>query len=416
MAEKKKSKRKKKKPTLSQTSIALICVVVIAFCFALTVDWKQIGKRQNSKIVQQEQVIQNSEQVAKEQSQTQVQSRLQASEQNKTDAQSKNQTKNLQSENSKIAKNDLQNSKTDSQKIQSSKTTQSTKTESNKASDANQTKSRTVALASTTQTNATKSSNSTAKSQASVPAKTTSTVTPPAGTLPEIPSAVNNAKLVFVFDDAGQNLSQLEKYLALPFPITVAVLPKLPHSKESANRIRASSNEIMLHQPMQAINLNVNPGPGAITPDMQSSAIINLVSENIAEIGPIAGINNHEGSLITEDQIKIGAVMTAANNHGAFFMDSRTSSQTRVPQASMELGIPYYERNVFLDNTKNRSDILNEILRGLNIANRQGAVIMIGHIWSADVLPPILQELYPILKAKGYTFTTVSKSGALKRP
>ncbi|MBP3709277.1 MAG: divergent polysaccharide deacetylase family protein [Treponema sp.] len=234
--------------------------------------------------------------------------------------------------------------------------------------------------------------------------------------LPNIPAAVNGAKLVFVFDDAGQNLSQLEKYLSLPFPITVAVLPKLAHSKASADRIRASGNEVMLHQPMQAINLNVNPGPGAITPDMQSSAIAALVKENIAEIGPVAGVNNHEGSLITEDEIKIGAVMSAAKESGAFFMDSRTTSQTRVPQASMELGIPYYERNVFLDNTKNRSDIIAEVVRALNIANANGAVIMIGHVWSADVLPAILLELYPVLKSKGYTFTTVSKSGAIKHP
>ncbi|MBR7064754.1 MAG: divergent polysaccharide deacetylase family protein [Treponema sp.] len=172
----------------------------------------------------------------------------------------------------------------------------------------------------------------------------------------------------------------------------------------------------MLHQPMQAINLNVNPGPGAITPEMQSSQIMALVKENIRELGNVSGVNNHEGSLISEDQMKIGSVMVAARECGAYFLDSRTTSQTRVPQASMELGIPYYERNVFLDNTKNRNDILNEISRGVLIANRQGAVIMIGHIWSAEVLPGILREVYPVLKSKGYVFTTVSKSGAIKNP
>lgn len=40
---------------------------------------------------------------------------------------------------------------------------------------------------------------------------------------------------------------------------------------------------------------------------------------------------------------------------------------------------------------------------------------MIGHVWSAEILPGILLEVYPLLKAKGYEFTTVSASGALKR-
>ena len=40
---------------------------------------------------------------------------------------------------------------------------------------------------------------------------------------------------------------------------------------------------------------------------------------------------------------------------------------------------------------------------------------MIGHIWSADFLPAFLKEAYPELKAKGYTFSVVSKSKVKKR-
>ena len=172
----------------------------------------------------------------------------------------------------------------------------------------------------------------------------------------------------------------------------------------------------MLHQPMQAINLSVNPGPGAITPDMTLYEIETLLRENIAEIGPVRGVNNHEGSLICEDEVKIGTVLQVSSNMGLYFVDSRTTSQTRVPQAAMSLGLSYYERNVFIDNTKNRADIISEIMKGVSIANKNGTAIMIGHVWSADVLPEILSELYPLLSGKGYVFTTVSASGALITP
>ena len=238
----------------------------------------------------------------------------------------------------------------------------------------------------------------------------------PSSGIPEIPPAVNGAKLVLIFDDGGQNLSQLESFLALPFPVTVAVLPKLAHSKQAAERVRKSGKELMLHQPMQAINLSVNPGPGAITPDMTLYEIETLLRENIAEIGPVRGVNNHEGSLICEDEVKIGTVLQVCSNMGLYFVDSRTTSQTRVPQAAMSLGLSYYERNVFIDNTKNRADIISEIMKGVSIANKNGAAIMIGHVWSADVLPEILSELYPLLSGKGYVFTTVSASGALITP
>ena len=238
----------------------------------------------------------------------------------------------------------------------------------------------------------------------------------PSSGIPEIPPAVNGAKLVLIFDDGGQNLSQLESFLALPFPVTVAVLPKLAHSKQAAERVRKSGKELMLHQPMQAINLSVNPGPGAITPDMTLYEIETLLRENIAEIGPVRGVNNHEGSLICEDEVKIGTVLQVCSNMGLYFVDSRTTSQTRVPQAAMSLGLSYYERNVFIDNTKNRADIISEIMKGVSIANKNGTAIMIGHVWSADVLPEILSELYPLLSGKGYVFTTVSASGALITP
>lgn len=228
------------------------------------------------------------------------------------------------------------------------------------------------------------------------------------------PQAVNHAQLIFVFDDGGQNLNHLDAFLNLPFPITVAVLPRLAYSKESAKKIRASGNELMLHQPMQAINKSVNPGPGAITPEMDEDQIIATLFTNINEIGPVAGINNHEGSAITADAEKMEIVLKVASENGIFFLDSRTNVETKVPYVAGEMGYTYYERNIFLDNTKTKENALSELKKGLTIANKNGSVIMIGHVWSADFLPAFLKEVYPELKEKGYTFSVVSKSNAQK--
>lgn len=234
--------------------------------------------------------------------------------------------------------------------------------------------------------------------------------------IPYIPPAVNSAKLVIVFDDGGQNLNQLAKCLALPFPVTVAVLPRLPHSRESAEKVRVSGNEVILHQPMQSVNPNVNPGAGAVKPGMSEDEIRTLLFQNINEIAPVTGMNNHEGSLITADREQISYVMKVASDEGIFFLDSRTNSETQVPYVANALGYSYYERNIFLDNKKTRENIISEFMKGLSIANKNGAAIMIGHVWSAEILPGVLAELYPLVKEKGYRFTTVSNSGALITP
>ncbi len=229
------------------------------------------------------------------------------------------------------------------------------------------------------------------------------------------PAASKNAVLCVVFDDGGQNVAQLKKCIALPFPVTVAVLPRLAHSKEAAALVRQSGNEVILHQPMQAINLGVNPGEGAILPQMSGGEIAATLSQNIAEIAPISGINNHEGSLITEDEVKVAFILETVHQRGIYFLDSRTSSATKIPSVSMEMGFPYFQRDIFLDNEKTRESILHELKRGVEIANRQGFVIMIGHVWSAEILPSVLEEVYPELKKKGYRFSTVSNSGAERK-
>ncbi|GMO47361.1 MAG: hypothetical protein Pg6C_09530 [Treponemataceae bacterium] len=222
-----------------------------------------------------------------------------------------------------------------------------------------------------------------------------------------LPNAANGAALIFVFDDAGQNLSHLARFLALPFPITVAVLPRLLYSAEAADRIRAAGKEVILHQPMQALNRAVDPGPGAIFPGMNPEEIKTITQKNIAEIAPIAGMNNHEGSLITESREAMETVLDLCRANGIYFLDSRTTAATAVPAVARTRGIKVWSRDVFLDNTPSKTDMLKELARGLGIANKAGSVIMIGHVWS-PALADLLHDLYPVLTRKGYTFTTIS--------
>lgn len=217
-----------------------------------------------------------------------------------------------------------------------------------------------------------------------------------------------SGKIAFVFDDAGHNTTQLTPFLELPFPATVAVLPKLAHSADAAALTRATNNkELILHQPMQAVNLSTDPGPGAVTPDMAPSEIRALIRENIAEVAPVKGVNNHEGSFITADEMKIGPVLDVCLDEGIWFLDSRTNSATVVPDAAKARGMKLYERDIFLDNSQERADIIAMVEQGLSIADKKGYVIMIGHVWSKD-LAAILEELYPELVERGYTFSTVS--------
>lgn len=238
------------------------------------------------------------------------------------------------------------------------------------------------------------------------PVEPVTTEKPKTETTPVKPT--KSGKLVFVFDDAGHNMTQLKPFLSMPFPITVAILPKLAYTKEAAAALEKANVCTILHQPMQAVNLSVDPGPGAIKPEMYSYEIEEIVKSNLSEVGSVIGMNNHEGSLITASQSDIGTVLDVCKEKGLIFLDSRTNSASKAKQAALERGMTILERDIFLDNIQDRAEIIAMVNKGLEIADKKGYAIMIGHVWCKD-LANILSEMYPSLKAQGYSFLTLEE-------
>ena len=208
--------------------------------------------------------------------------------------------------------------------------------------------------------------------------------------------------LTFVFDDAGHNLDQLEYFLRLPFPCTIAVLPGLRYSSESARRIRKAGKQVILHQPMQSVDLHINPGPGAVTPGLSAEQIKNIVRKNLEEIWPVAGMNNHEGSLMTADEAAMSAVLDVVAEKHIFFLDSRTTARSVVAKVAKEKNMAVWERAIFIDNDKSRAAMETQIKKGLSIARQKGSAIMIGHVFTIE-LAELLTEMYPALIEDGFS-------------
>jgi polysaccharide deacetylase 2 family uncharacterized protein YibQ len=212
--------------------------------------------------------------------------------------------------------------------------------------------------------------------------------------------------LVFIIDDAGNNLRELEPFLNIPFPLTIAVLPGLPHSVEAARRIRAAGKEVFLHQPMEALGAQ-NPGPGAIYSGMSASEIRAILKRNLEEVGPVAGINNHQGSKITMDRDAVETILSFCAEQGISFVDSRTTAETAVPAVARRLGIKIAERDVFIDNEQDKDSMLRYVSNGLARAQKTGRSVMIGHTWSPE-LAAVLAEQLPLFVKQGYSLQSAS--------
>ncbi|AHC14819.1 divergent polysaccharide deacetylase family protein [Salinispira pacifica] len=213
-------------------------------------------------------------------------------------------------------------------------------------------------------------------------------------------------KLVVVIDDVGYNVEGLKPFLEIPVPVTFAVLPRLDYSRETARLISDAGQELILHLPMESQN-GQDPGPGTLRSNMSGDELLREIQGNAATVPGIIGMNNHMGSKGTEDRRIVREVLEYARRDSLFFLDSRTSPQTVVPEIARDMNMKILERDIFLDNSQDTGYIMEALEKGKAVARDQGHAILIGHVWTEE-LAEILLENYPFIMEEGFDFATLS--------
>ncbi len=228
---------------------------------------------------------------------------------------------------------------------------------------------------------------------------------PRAGAKGKPATARRKGKLCIVIDDVGHNTFQLEPFLALPIPLTFAILPGLQYTAKAGEMIAKAGKSLILHQPMEAED-GENPGPGAIYSGMETGEVISILEKNFREVPHAFGMNNHMGSKVTKDKRIMFAVLSYMKEKKLLFLDSLTTAESSVAEIAPLIGLSYARRDVFLDNEKDKEAVVKEFNRGLNIAGSKGKAILIGHVWSKE-LYEVIVATYTELIAHGYDFVSL---------
>lgn len=209
-------------------------------------------------------------------------------------------------------------------------------------------------------------------------------------------------KISIVIDDVGYDAGLLTPFLKIPVPITYAVLPQTRDSELSSFMLTGAGKEVILHLPLESVS-GTEPGPGTLLSSLSDEELLTLIRRNIESVPGLSGINNHMGSKGTQDERILSLIMQEAAERGLFFLDSRTIAESKVPMVAKRFGVQYLERDVFLDNERDKESIRQALLDGLNAAKDRGYAVMIGHVWTEE-LAELLLELYPEILDKGYEF------------
>lgn len=213
--------------------------------------------------------------------------------------------------------------------------------------------------------------------------------------------------LYFIIDDAGYSLEKLKPFLDFPGNLTIAVLPGLEYSRQSAELALEKGKKVILHQPMEAVNGN-NTGPFAIKTGMDEKTITAVLEKNISSLPGITGVNNHMGSAVTSDEKMMDIILRYLQKKSLVFIDSLTTSESVSKNSGAKIGFAIAQRDIFLDNVDTREGIMESLNTGRLEAENKGYAIMIGHVWSSELADTMMQ-IYPNLIEEGFTLKDASE-------
>jgi polysaccharide deacetylase 2 family uncharacterized protein YibQ len=133
-----------------------------------------------------------------------------------------------------------------------------------------------------------------------------------------------------------------------------------------------------------------------------------------------AGVNNHQGSLLTQLAEPMDRLMReVALRPGLYFVDSRTSGASVAYRAARNRGVPSAERNVFLDAHRGEAHVRAALEDLVVRALRDERALAIGHPYPETL--KVLGEELPKLARYGVRLVPPSEliarqSGTRRHP
>lgn len=204
--------------------------------------------------------------------------------------------------------------------------------------------------------------------------------------VPSVKPSEKTALVAIVIDDLGQDLKPAREIASLPAKVTFAVMPGFPQSRKVAELALQNNREVLLHLPMEYRSRNGRPAPGMLRSDMTPMDFLNTISNDVASVPGAVGVNNHEGSSLTENKEAMKFLMAELKARDLLFLDSLTSPKSVAYATAKEFGVKAAKRDVFLDNESDNAEYIHGQLEELTrMAKEHGWAIGIGHPHPATI-------------------------------
>lgn len=219
---------------------------------------------------------------------------------------------------------------------------------------------------------------------------------------------VYKASMAIILDDSGYNLDLAKKAASINYPLTLSIIPYTAYDQETAEIARKYNKNVFLHQPMEPKSYpDTDPGKGAILMNTPETLIKILIDKNVEQIGKIDGVNNHMGSALTANKLKMEETLKYINKYTNTFVDSHTSADTVAYDICIERGMKCGLSEKFIDNNGDLEYIKNKLIESAEIALKQKKMIVIGHLRPKTV--NALIRFLPEIETMGVEIVPINK-------
>lgn len=217
-------------------------------------------------------------------------------------------------------------------------------------------------------------------------------------------------RIAVVIDDFGLTYKANvpdEDWYALKFPLTFAVMPESPRTKEAARRAKETGHELLIHFPFDPFLSLELPKDRYSESDLEKVA--KLLDKAFRDIPGSAGLNNHRSYRATQNRPLMRAFMPLLKKRGGYFLDSGVSPKTVAYEESVKAGIPALKNFVFLEEAKrhDKDFCVRMLRRAAAHARKHGSVVTIGHHYFHGTYEGLVEEV-PRLRAEGFDFVFAS--------
>jgi polysaccharide deacetylase 2 family uncharacterized protein YibQ len=221
-------------------------------------------------------------------------------------------------------------------------------------------------------------------------------------------NAKTKGRIAIVIDDWGysdRNLSLLE---GIKYPLTLAILPFQIYSNKIAKFGHDKGYEIIIHMPMEpAYKEHVDLEPRTLMINMDKNTIRSTLKDAFDNVPYAKGMNNHMGSLATQNENFITEVLRELKKRSLYFLDSYVISSSVANDAAKKLGVKFAKRYIFLDNQSSPEYIRNQLNKLAQKAEKDGKAVGICHDRVNTI--KVIKEEIPKLSEQGYKFVFVSE-------